>query len=293
MVDRTSLGFTSFSPAPEGAGAKSWFRPRAVGPGTETSSKEIIKQKLELNLIEFSNNSNKYLIIWNTRENISFYKERYLLNIQRDMIKLTDFNTSVLIGVMLSDGHMEIRKGWNPRIRFEYSIKSLKYVFYLYSQLGILINNYPVMLKRKLRGRFFYCLTIRTRQLACLNSIYTLFYNVESGKRQLNLDIYDNFNYIVLAHWIMGDGSNIRGGMILCTDSYSFEEVIFLMNILKIKYNIDSTITYHTAYSPLDLLKSNKKIYPRIYINKINFDKVRTFIEPYFVESFLYKIKIK
>jgi hypothetical protein len=80
----------------------------------------------------------------------------------------------------------------------------------------------------------------------------------------------------------MGDGSKSSGGVIVCTDSYTIKEVIFLMNILKIKYDVNSTIYYITSISPTDLLKVNKKKQPRIYINRINLDKVRPFIEPYF-----------
>ena len=63
----------------------------------------------------------------------------------------------------------------------------------------------------------------------------------------------------------------------LCTDSFSVKEVILLMNILLIKLNIKSTI--HV---------DNGK--PRIYINKVELDKVKHLIKPYFVKSFLYKI---
>jgi hypothetical protein len=41
----------------------------------------------------------------------------------------------------------------------------------------------------------------------------------------------------------MGDGSKIdKGGMLLCTDSFSLKDIIILMNILKIKFDIDSKI---------------------------------------------------
>jgi len=92
----------------------------------------------------------------------------------------------------------------------------------------------------------------------------------------------------------MGDGSKSGKGLILCTDS-SFaranEEVVFLMNILKIKFDINSTIYYITSISLYDLLKTRKKKLPRIFINGENFDKVKLFVEPYILNCFLYKIK--
>jgi hypothetical protein len=62
------------------------------------------------------------------------------------------------------------------------------------------VNSYPGLIKRKLRGKFFYTLAFKTRQLQCINEIYRLFYDLDNGERSLNLDLYDYFNYIVLAH---------------------------------------------------------------------------------------------
>jgi hypothetical protein len=89
----------------------------------------------------------------------------------------------------------------------------------------------------------------------------------------------------------MGDGTKSGKGLVLCTDSFTIKEVVFLMNILKIKFDINSTIRFVTSISPYDLLKTRKKKLPRIYINGENFDKVKLFIEPYILNCFLYKIK--
>lgn len=242
------------------------------------------------NLDLYRNNLNTKLIIWDKPENTSFYPWKFLSHMNRNSIYMTKFNKSILIGIMLSDGSMEKNKNWNPRIRFEQSIKYLEYIWYLFHQLSILIKGYPLLIKRKLRNKIFYSLAFRTRRLNCLNEIYDLFYNLNDGKRCLNFDLYHYFDYIVLAHWIMGDGSKSGKGVIICTDSFTLKEVIFLMNILKIKYDIDSSIHYNTSISPYDILKIKKIKVPRIYINGNNLDKIRSFIKPYFLKCFLYKI---
>jgi hypothetical protein len=89
----------------------------------------------------------------------------------------------------------------------------------------------------------------------------------------------------------MGDGSKSGKGIILCTDSFSVEEVVLLMNILLIKYGIFSTINYNTSISPCDKLKEKKCKVPRIYINGKNLDKIRPFIKSYILDCFLYKIE--
>jgi hypothetical protein len=86
----------------------------------------------------------------------------------------------------------------------------------------------------------------------------------------------------------MGDGSKSKKGIILCTDSYSLKEIIILMNILKIKFNIDSSIHYRVTISPNNNIIKQKVA--RIYINGKNLNKIKPFIKPYFVKSMLYKI---
>ena len=75
----------------------------------------------------------------------------------------------------------------------------------------------------------------------------------------------------------MGDGSKTGGGgLILCTDSFSLKDIILLMNILKIKFDIDATIYWRYSISPKDrktILNNNIK-QGRIYINKKNYNKI-------------------
>ena len=46
--------------------------------------------------------------------------------------------------------------------------------------------------------------------------------------------------YVGLAYWIMDDGSynKHKGNIILCTDSYTKEDVLFLISNLKDKFNL-------------------------------------------------------
>ena len=87
--------------------------------------------------------------------------------------------------------------------------------------------------------------------------------------------------------------SKFKGGnLILCTDSFSIKEIVILMNILKIKFDIDSSLLKRYNISPIDrktILNNNEKI-SRIYINKKNYNKIKINIKPYFTEDFLYKL---
>jgi len=78
----------------------------------------------------------------------------------------------------------------------------------------------------------------------------------------------------------MGDGAKLNRGLILCTDSFTIQEVITLMNVLKIKYDIDSTI------------QGIQNQRPRIYILPKSKPKLINICKPYFLPSMLYKLNL-
>jgi len=229
---------------------------------------------------------NNKLILWETNNDYSLNKNKSFTKFERNRIQVSKFNESIIIGLILSDGSIEKRKNWNPRISMEQSMKNFEYLWYMFKKLNILNSTYPHSIKRKIRNKVFYTLAFKTRQLICLNKYYTLFYL--NNKKIIKPELYHYIDYISLAHWIMGDGSKAGKGLILCTDSYSFKEIVILMNILKLKFNVDSSIHYHTSITPNN--KISKEKVGRIYINKNNLDKIKHFIKPYFVKSMLYKI---
>ena len=93
-------------------------------------------------------------------------------------------------------------------------------------------------------------------------------------------NIYELLNPIVLAHIIMGDGKVSRDGLILCTDSYSVQDIVRLMNVLIIKYRLECTLRLHTLTQP------------RIYIRERSMTLLRQIVKPHMCPSMLYKIKL-
>jgi len=58
-----------------------------------------------------------------------------------------------------------------------------------------------------------------------------LFYIVVDNK-VIKEDLFFYMDYIVLAHWIMGDGGKINEGVTLCKINYSTPQLFLLINIL-------------------------------------------------------------
>jgi len=84
--------------------------------------------------------------------------------------------------------------------------------------------------------------------MPCLTELHSLFYLNGSARREqarlrcaagvkiIPQDIYNMLTPVALAHMVMGDGSVSRHGLILCTNSYSVQDVVRLMNVLIIRY---------------------------------------------------------
>jgi len=235
-----------------------------------------IKQKTEINskdLIKF-----KELILWNHENNSSFRLQKGIKTKKiRDSLILTNYHISIMVGLLLSDGYIQKRMNWNPRISLHQSIINFEYLWSVFNILSVYCSSYPYSKQTIKRNKLFFSVEFQTRQLKTLNEIYNIFYINNSKVKNINQDLYHYVDYICIAHWIMGDGAKRNKGIILCTDCFSIKEVVLLMNILLIKFFVKSVIHY-----------DNNK--PRIFINKNELNKIKSNIKPYFVKRFLYKI---
>ena len=112
--------------------------------------------------------------------------------------------------------------------------------------------------------------------MPCFTELYNIFY--ANGVKLIPKNIYELLTPVALAHIIMGDGAVRPSGLIICTDSYDLVDVVRLMNVLIIKYNLDCKIRYHDKNSP------------RIYIKQKSMPILRELVRPHMVKSMLYKI---
>ena len=250
-----------------------------VYPSSKSFSKVNFRKNLSTNN-EISSKEMMQITLWNKHIGINFmnFKPR-LTTSEKILLKLTPRVKSIIIGLILSDAWIKKKGHWNTRIGFKQSIINFPYLWYIYSELGYLCSGLPMSAKTITRGKKFYSVYLQTRQLACLNEIFNLFYLTINGKiiKTVKQELFNHMDYMVLAHWIMGDGSKRAKGLVLCTDNFSLQEVVLLVNILILKFDINPTIQ-----------KEKNKF--RIYINGKNLMKIKPFILPYFVDHFLYKI---
>jgi len=219
-------------------------------------------------------NNNKGLVIWGTNLQSTTGKRytKYELNI----IKLPNNIKSIILGIILSDGHIALHsKGKNAYLIFNQSLSKLAYVYFIFSFLNHYCQSYPSLNTRYTLKTSSSILRIATRSMPCITELHNNYYL--NKVKTINNSIYDDLTPIALAHWIMGDGT-FNTSVIFCTDSFSLKEVILLINVLIIKYEINCIIRYHC------------KIYPRIYVRKESLLKLRLIVKPYMHPSMLYKL---
>ena len=138
--------------------------------------------------------------------------------------------------------------------------------------------------------------------MPCLSELYTLFY--PNGIKVIPENIYEILTPVALArgrqaprfylgplsrshiktHIIMGDGIASRHGIVLCTNSFYFKDVVRLMNVLMIRYRLECTIHLKRGQS--------QKVEYLIYIREGSMALLRSIVIPYLHSSMYYKLRI-
>ena len=83
----------------------------------------------------------------------------------------------------------------------------------------------------------------------------------------------------------MGDGYFTSGTLKICTDNFTKDEVLILIKVLHVKYDIKATINQRT--NPDGAIKW------RIRISKLSMDKLILLVRPYIISEMLYKLGLK
>jgi hypothetical protein len=242
----------------------------------------VIKLKLEMKqkVLYFNNkkDTNKSLILWGT--NLHSTVGEKLTQNELNIVKLPYFIKSVIIGILLSDGYIIFStRSKNGRLGLTQSLFNSAYLYFVFNILAHYCPRYPIFKERFIFGKSLLSLEIVTRSMPCITELYSNFYM--NKIKVIKPFIYNDLTPIALAHWIMGDGIFNGTTLLLCTDSYSIKEVVLLINVLVIKYDIHCTIRYYNQH------------YPRIYILKKCLPKIRKIVLPYMHSSMRYKLGIK
>lgn len=222
----------------------------------------------------------KNLVLWGT--NLTSTTGERFTRSQLSLVKLPLHIKSIMVGLILSDAWIVFKgkRSKNALIGFKQSISNFAYLWYVFNLLSHYCSSYPYLVTDVRKGKIHYALVFETRSMPCITELRSLFYPELSKVKVIPLNIYDMLTPAALAHLIMGDGGFKSKGIYLCTDCYTIQNVVRLMNVLIIRYELKCT-----------LHKSSKNY--RIYISRKSVGKVVELIKPYLIPSMYYKVGLK
>ena len=207
---------------------------------------------------------------------------------------------SILICGLLGDWWADkIKAQVSPSIRFniEQAISNAAYIHHitlLFNELGYCSNITPRLVKKseavldkridKTVARFNYRLSLFT--FTSFVWIYDSFYyempsnHNDSRAKKVPCWIGEYLTPVGLAHWIMQDGSRqIKQGISLATNSFTYNDCERLCNILSKKFNLKCTV-----------VKTGTVNRWRINIWKQSMPMLVTIVKPYIIKEMKYKL---
>lgn len=118
-------------------------------------------------------------------------------------------------------------------------------------------------------------MTVGFRFTRRITELYHLFYF--EGKKIIPQNLFDLLTWEALVHWVSGDGA-YSSGISLQTKCFTVEELVFIVNILIIKFGLECNIHKQDNYSV-------------IYIRSKSIKKNLHNMLPYIHPTMLYKFK--
>lgn len=236
----------------------------------------IIKKNLDKNLLDRFPKSNKnYLPVNNTCTSLVKFGENLtstvgypkFTSIIRHMVQIPRNKYGLLVGILISDGWLQINKAGNTRLSLKQSIDNFEYLFNVYNQLAHYCSAPPKLVKTTLNSKSgkktFYAVSFTTRTYPAITELYAMFY--ENNKKIVPKNLYDLLTYEALAHWICGDGTYTFGGVTLQTQSFTIQEVVHIINVLIVKFDLKCSMHMQRGQPILYIsVESMKKILPQI-----------------------------
>lgn len=206
------------------------------------------------------------------------YKYKLEANKKRIINDITpnDDEFQVLYGTILGDtyigeGRYNNGDSWGS---FNHCIQQKEWIFKKFEYLNRFCN--PPILVNKHDDRFkepdyqqYYCY-IKTNKY--LSNIYDLLY--KEKVKYINEELFSKIEGLGLATWFMDDGAKSGNSYILCTNSFSLNDIEIIQRVLLNKFEIEITVQASNII--------------RIRSNSIN--KFLNLIQPYIIPSMQYKI---
>ncbi len=254
---------------------------QSIGSGIEGNSDLLLS--ISSNTYTIFTLSTGLIVSAKSKESQNTPKPWRLTKLEQSRFVLHEDLKNILVGLILGDLHIQKRTvNSNPVLKFEQGLVHKDYLFHLYDLFSSYCRSAPKITSRlpdKMTGKVYSRVTFGTFSLPCFNELFNLFYH--EGKKIIPVNIENLLTPAGLAYWICDDGKYVdSGGLRLCTNSYTIQDVTRLMDVLITRFGLICTI-----HKP----QTGQHV---IYISKRSMDKLRSIVKPHMAPSMLYKIHL-
>jgi len=194
-------------------------------------------------------------------------------NITRcDKFKLTKKEKSIIIGTLLGDASLS--KTLNTRLLFTHSLKQEEYCVWKANLLKRLKSKitYGKQYDKRTK-KTYYNVCFSTKVYKDLNKFYNLSY---VPKKQISEKLLSYYNNLSLAIHFQDDGYKTKNTYMLCTDSFSKQDLHIFNKMCNKKFGIKWVI--------------NKR--NRLYLPSVYREKFTNLIKPHIHSTLMYKLHL-
>jgi len=225
-----------------------------------------------------SNDSLNNNLLEDTKVPFIVKKSRNMKYITDEIGDIPSSSGEILIGLLLGDVHASKVNTKNTRFLFEQGEVHSDYLFHLYEIFKDYCKTEPKISSKfdKRTNKTYSRVKFSTLTSPFFNYYHDLFYS--NGKKIIPVNLGELLTARSLAYWAMDDGNRVGTGFRLNTQSFTEDENLFLIKILKEKFDLNCTINTHS-----------KGLY-RIYITTKSMPNFKDLVSPYFHESMMYKL---
>ena len=184
----------------------------------------------------------------------------------------------LFFGSLLGDCYAEKRNN-STRFVFHQSSRNVEYISFIVNTLVEFGYCSKGLKKKKQIGKknkVYFSIKKATFSFSSLNWVYDCFYSDKKKKIPDEISFY--LTARALAFWLMDDGSRTKYGIVISTNSFTRDDINRLRKALLQNFDLETTTQVQ-----------NENQY-RIYFPKSQIVKLRKIVQPFFVNSMLYKL---
>lgn len=180
------------------------------------------------------------------------------LQLYKLSLNLSKFQRDVVIGSILGDGNLRI-PGRNKEANFisDHSVMQNDYVFWKYNHLREFVLTEPKIVMRiyhKDRRRTTESIRFLTVSHPEFTDLYRTFYR--NQEKIIPENIHELVNSpLILAVWIMDDGSKNHEAMFLNTQQFTVNQQMLLQECLFTNFGLETTLNKHWFYKGKQLYR--------------------------------------